>query len=203
MPNEFLPLEFDKKSNDFNPWEMQSLTQGQIKISERERIEQEKERIIQEAIDKGYQEGLQMGLAEINAKKEELAQWLALVKKPVQLIDDAITQELIQTVIWLCEHCIGISLTTNPEKLQALILTLKEELPSIKENKTILMHPEDVAWIKKEIEDSLIPGLHEALVEDSCLKRGDFYIKSEKTQLDGCLHTRLSTLFGKYIDDGL
>lgn len=204
MVIEFKPIQLDKKSGDFNAWEINDLiSEGPVKISEKERLETEKNRLIQEAIEKGYQEGLALAKEQADAKLAELAQWIQLAQNPIQLIDAQLTQELIQTVIWLCEQCIGITLSVNPEKLQALLDEIKTELPSVKGTKSLLMHPQDVAWIKSNIDDTVIPGLQEALVADSSLKRGDFYIKAENSQLDGCLKTRLTTLFGKYIDDSL
>lgn len=201
MTSDFEPLEFEQKPTGFSAWEMSKLVnEGQIKVSEKDKLESEKARLVEEAIEKGYQEGLRRANEEIMASQAALSHWINLLQKPVTLIDDKLTQELIQTVIWLCEHCIGVTIKSNPEQLQAIVDTIKDELPSITGNKTLLMHPEDLTWLKSKIDTN---GLSAVLVEDPALSRGDFYIKGEHTELDGCLKTRLTTLFGKYIDDPL
>jgi flagellar assembly protein FliH len=58
----------------------------------------------------------------------------------------------------------------------------------------------DTLGIKIEIDEKEIPGLHEALVADPSLSRGDFYLKGEHNELDGRIQTRFTTLFAKYID---
>ncbi len=154
----------------------------------------------QEAIASGRAEGLQQASAELIQQKEELTKWMALLQKPVQLLDDRLTQENIQTVIWLCQHCIGVELSVHPDKLRTLIDKIKEELPSLQGNNLFAMHPSDVAWIKEKVHEKEIPGLHEILYADPALGQGDFYLKSDQSELDGRLHTRLITLFAKYIN---
>lgn len=204
MSNAFEPLNMAIPSNEFSAWDMESLNKDKlIKISAEELFAQECEQLKKEAREQGYAEGLLMAKEAMDLKKEELNNWINLLLNPVQLIDSQLTQELIQTVISLSEHAIGVTLSLNPEQLQGILNEIKTELPSIKGKKTLCMHPEDLQWIQSEISEDEISGLHDALVEDLTLSRGDFYIKGENSQLDGCLQTRLTTLFGKYINGNL
>lgn len=158
------------------------------------------EELRQTAKKQGYEEGYATGAHDIQELKKELSYWINQVKNPVQMIDDHITQEMIQTIIWICQYCMGVELSVHPDKLRELIDRIKEELPSLQSNKVFAMHPDDVEWVKKHIHEKEIPGLHEILYADTSLNRGDFYLKSPHSELDGRLHTRLITLFAKYID---
>ena len=201
MSNEFEPYKNEGKNSEFSVWEYEGAKgEEPPAINPEEEFLLECKRLRQEAMEKGYAEGIQQAQTDIDAMKAELVKWIDVVKKPVQLLDDQLIQEVVQTMIWLSQHCIGIELSANPEKLHDLFKEIKGELPSLRGNKVFAMHPLDVDWIRAEIDEKEIPGLHEALVADPSLSRGDFYLKGEHNELDGRIQTRFTTLFAKYID---
>jgi flagellar assembly protein FliH len=203
MPNDFEPFQNKKEVNNaFRVWEYESVKNNEetVEINEEEALHAELERLKQEAIEKGYAQGMQQAQAEITEKKKELARWFDLLQNPIKLVDEQVTQEIIQTLIWLSQHCIGVELSIHPDKLRNLLQVVKAELPSLHAHKELVMNPQDVEWVKTEIDDKEIPGVHEILVADPTLNRGDFYLRGKHSELDGCIHTRLSTLFAKYIN---
>jgi flagellar assembly protein FliH len=201
MSKEFEPYN-KKEDTGFSVWEYNQKKKEPepVVVNEEEDFLKEREKLRQEAIQQGYEEGLKKAQAEIDAKKQDLIEWAKLLCDPVRLVDDKLTQELIQTVIWLSTYCIGVEISVNPEKLRELFKHIKDELPSLQGDKMFAMHPDDIAWIKKEIGVSEVPGLQDILVADPSLSRGDFYLKSEHSELDGRVETRLITLFSKYIN---
>lgn len=202
MSNEFEPY-LKKKGNNqgFSVWEYESIIdkEAQVEINEEERFLAERERLKNEAIEKGYAEGMQRAQAEITEKRQQFVRWFDILKNPVKLLDEQVTQEIIQTIIWLSQHCIGVELSVHPDKLKNLFDSIKSELPSLKAYKVLAMHPEDVNWVQSEFNEKGIDGLQEILVADPSLSRGDFYLKGEYSELDGRIYTRLTTLFAKHI----
>lgn len=200
MNKEFKPS-YKKEDTGFSLWEYKkTAASSQVVTNPEEEFAKECAQLREEARKQGYEEGLAQAMDDVNAKKEELIQWGKLLKNPVHLIDDKLTQEIIQTIIWLSAHCIGIELSVHPENLRELLTHIKDELPALQPDKVFAMHPDDIEWIKTEIGLSEIPGLQDILVADSSLSRGDFYLKSEHSELDGRIQTRLITLFSKYIN---
>lgn len=203
MPNKFEP--YNKKqgtNNEFSAWEYQPTknnVEEPVVIDEKEAFLAECELLRQEAIKKGYEQGLQQAQVELNEKKKEFARWFDLIQNPVKLLDEHVTQEILQTILWLSQHCIAVELSVNPDKLRDLLNEIKTELPTLNNHRMLAMHPLDVAWIQTEIGENEIPGLHEILIADPALNRGDFYLKGEHSELDGRIHTRFATLFAKYI----
>ncbi|MFT4058724.1 MAG: flagellar assembly protein FliH [Legionella sp.] len=205
MPNKFEP--YNKKQNnenEFNTWEYQSVKKESkeekaVEVDEQEAFRIECDLLRQEAVEKGYKQGFQQAQAELDEKKKELAYWFELIKNPVKLLDEHITQEIIQTIVWLCQHCIAVELSVQPEKLRDLLNKVKAELPTLNNHRQLAMHPLDVAWIQAEVDENEIPGLHEILMADPELNRGDFYLKGEYSELDGRIHNRFASLFAKYI----
>lgn len=200
MSNEFQPYSCEKNAHDFDVWDFHVTKEIIPVVNPEDELLKEYERLKAEASSLGYSEGLQQAQAEINNLKAELGRWVHLIQNPVQLIDKQLTQELMQVIIWLSQECIGVELSLHPEKIGALIEHIKDELPALKNNKQLAMHPDDISWIKQEMKPSEFPELHELLLSDPTLHRGDFYLKGEHNDLDGRLQTRLNTLFGKYIN---
>ncbi|AMP89598.1 flagellar assembly protein FliH [Legionella pneumophila] len=200
MSNEFEPYNKQVKNIEFTTWEYQPSKGTEQSQPDEEELINELEAVRKEAFQKGYADGLQQAQEEINTIKAELSKWLDLIQKPVQILDEQLTQEIIQTIIWLSQHCIGIELSINPDKLNDLLNKIKGELPSLSGKKSISMHPDDVQWIKEAFSDSNIPGLHELLLPDPALNRGDFYLQGEHSELDGRIQTRFTTLFNEYIN---
>ncbi|MCW8410403.1 flagellar assembly protein FliH [Legionella sp. PATHC035] len=204
MSDEFEPFLKKKGSNQgFSAWEYESIlnNEAKVEVNEEERFLAECERLKNEAIEKGYAEGMQRAQAEIDEKRKQFVRWFDILKNPVKLIDEQVTQEIIQTVIWLSQYCIGVELSEHPDQLKNLLHNIKSELPSVKAYKVLAMHPEDVKWVQNEFGEKDIDGLHEILVADPGLSRGDFYLKGDYSELDGRIHTRLTTLFAKYITE--
>lgn len=201
MSNEFEPYLTDDKKSEFSIWQYQVAQDPVVpEISPEDELARECELLRQEAREQGYAEGLQKAQAEINTLKAELTGWIEFFQHPVRLFDEQLVQEVMQTVIWLCQYCIGVELSVNPDKLSDLLNEIKGELPSLKGNKILGMNPEDAQWIKTQISEKEMPGIEQALYADPELNRGDFYLKGEHSELDGRLNTRLLTLCAKYIN---
>lgn len=200
MTKEFEPY-YKKEETGFSAWEYKkAAAEPVVEVNPEEELAKECELLREEARKKGYEEGLAQAKEEVDAKKLKLIEWAKLLKNPVHLIDDKLTQEIMQTITWISAHCIGIELSVHPDKLRELFDHIKDELPALKANKVFAMHPDDVEWVKAEMGITEIPGLQDILIADPSLSRGDFYLKSEHSELDGRVQTRLITLFSKYIN---
>lgn len=74
---------------------------------------------------------------------------------------------------------------------------IKEFLPSVSGEHTIMMHPEDIKTLHQLLDKSEHDSLSAILAEDEKLKRGDFYFKSEQIELDGQLKTRIRQILSE------
>lgn len=201
MTTEFEPFIIGNKKNEFSVQQYDVIDgpKEAIVLTEQQEFLAECERLKEEAVHQGYTEGMARAQAEIDEQKMLLSKWIKLIQKPVQLLDDQLVQEVIQTMIWICTHCIGVELSIHPEKLHGLLNEIKDELPALKGNTHISMHPEDIDLAKSELSSILMINLDDSLVPDPNLNRGDFYLKGDNSELDGRIHTRFETLFAKYL----
>jgi|GEM_PF-3186974 len=195
----FEPSYKEVDRNDFNIWDMkipEPVPEPTVDL--KAEIEAECEQLRKEAREKGYQEGFQQAQAEIVLKKQELDEWIMYIQEPVRFIDKAVSDEIIQTILWICEACIGVELTINPEKLLTIVAEIKKELPTIRGARRLVMNPEDAEWLKDHWEAQKYAKLLSMISTDEELVRGDFYLSGEHSALDGRLKLRLQKLFASY-----
>lgn len=205
MTSNFQPLYDDVKPETFDIWDVKGAEPEPAppEIDVQAELAKECERLRELAKEEGYQEGLQLAALDMKKKQTELSQWIEFLQKPVILVDKLVSQEILQTILWLCECCIGIELSVHPEQLAALIETIKKELPALQGVKQLSMNPLDVEHIKNSLADADKKLLTKLLVADPELNRGDFYLKSDYNELDARLKTRLQTICQSYLYENI
>ncbi|KTD16466.1 FliH/SctL family protein [Legionella jordanis] len=200
MTNDFQPLYEPEDKETFDVWELKTSEPVVVEdIDPNEELQKECERLREEAKKLGFEEGMQQAASELHKMRQDLLAWLEILQKPVLLLDEHLSYELVQTIAWICEHCIGIELSIHPEKLLTLLEEIKKELPSLQENKQLLMNPQDVEWLLNELDEKQSSELNNILIADDNLRRGDFYLKSAYSELDGRIKTRLEEILKKYL----
>ncbi|ARG97934.1 FliH/SctL family protein [Legionella micdadei] len=199
---DFQPLYEEKDKESFSIWDIKSpepeITES---IDSEEELAKECEFIREEAKKAGYQEGLQQAASHVQKKQQELAHWLDLLQHPAKLLDNELNQEIVQTILWICEVCIGVELSIHPEKLLTLIDVIKPELPLLQGKKQLLLNPEDADYLMNELKPSGDSELIQFIIPDPSLARGDFYLKSDFSDLDGRVKTRLKNLLKSYLQN--
>ncbi|MDI9817658.1 MULTISPECIES: FliH/SctL family protein [unclassified Legionella] len=196
MDDSFQPWYEEKDQQAFNLWEFKVPETESIieEVDPQEEFARECDRLREEAEKAGYQEGMKQAAEELQLKRQELANWLNLIRQPVALLDKNLSHELVQTIAWVCQACIGIELSIHPDKLSLFIEEIKKELPSLQGDKQLVMNPSDIEWLNNELEEQQLTELRSLFVTDETLERGDFYLRSEHNELDGRLKTRLQKI---------
>ncbi|KTC73085.1 polar flagellar assembly protein FliH [Legionella birminghamensis] len=199
MEKEFEPFHENTKQNEFHPWDLTSPVPEPVLAppDSQELFQAECQRLREEAKLAGYQEGLAKAASEVELLKSNLSEWIDFFRNPIRLLDKKVSDEIVQTIFWICEACIGLELSCDPQKLLLLVEDIKKELPSIKGSKQLAMNPLDVEWLKNHLDKQKVGAITDILFEDAGLMRGDFYLKGEHTELDGRLKARFTQLFSE------
>lgn len=200
MANQFEPYITNKAPLVFNQWESSEQTCREPFIDPQEILRLECEQLKEAARTAGYQAGLQQAEHEILQIKNEFSTALQGLLQPSQLLDEALIQELIKTTLWLCQSCIGVELSHHPHKLQVLFNIIKDELPTLKGNKILTLHPLDLEWARTQVAEGVLEEIQNMLAADETLARGEFCLRSDQSVLDGRIFTRLSSLFADYVN---
>ncbi|RAP38613.1 hypothetical protein B1207_01670 [Legionella quinlivanii] len=199
MEKEFEPFHENASQNEFCPWDLKAPVSESppSPVDTQAIFEAECQRLREEARLAGYKEGMANAVSEIESLKSRLLEWIDFFQNPIRLLDKEVCDEIVQTIFWICESCIGLELSCNPEKVLCLVEEIKKELPSVKGNKQLTMHPLDVEWLKNHLDKQKVAVITDILQEDANLMRGDFYLKGAYTELDGRLKARFAQLFSE------
>lgn len=146
---------------------------------------QERDRVLGEARDQGYQEGL--------AKATE---WIVKAKDAHQRTMESGKNELKLLSIKIAEKIIGKALEVDPELIVDIVTQAIRTLRQQK-NVTLRCNEEDFEVLKKherEFIEHLGQGGALTLVPDSKIQRGGCLVESEIGVVDARLDTQLKTL---------
>lgn len=200
MDTDFQPLYKEKNKDDFSIWELQpQVAEPEPEIDHQAELEAECNRLREEARQAGYQEGLELADKEIKARQAELAKWLLLIQNPIRILDKQVSDEIMQTILWICKACIGFELSISPEKILAIIDDIKKELPAIVGKKQLAMNPLDKQWLEQQLDKKHDANILAILAEDNSLHRGDFFLHSEHCELNGRIQDRLQKILATYL----
>lgn len=200
MDNPFEPSFKPQSDPVFHEWESrtESVPQEPV-IDEQEILRQTCEKLKEEAKVQGYAEGLKAAEAKLKKCQKEFSHALNALLQPQQSLNETVIKELVLAIIWICKTCIDIELTIHPEKLTSLFTVIKEELPSLKGNKKLALHPQDLEWVRTQTHEDIYGEIQNMLVADPGMTRGGFYLESDQSILDGQIISRLTNLFSEHV----
>ena len=109
MEEEFQPFYEKKPEDDFTAWEIEDPIEDVLPVIAPEILAQEEQqRVLEQAREQGFAEGMRQAEGEIEKLRVELLQWLEVIKKPILILDKAISEEMIQTLFFLFQTLIKI-----------------------------------------------------------------------------------------------
>jgi len=202
MSKEFQPATDKLKKTEFKNWEIhhqQVETAKQQQLSDTALKEAELQEMREKAYEEGYNQGMEAAQQEVAALKDNLRYWIKIFCHPSEQIEQSIKTEIVDTIFWICKHCIQVELSCHPEALQNIIDEALKALPSLGDSKKLFVNEQDLEWIEAQ----LLPKDKEIILsvayQDPSLERGEFYISDEQSELDGRLSTRLDKILRKHL----
>lgn len=204
MTGEFEPL-FNRAADDkvFEPWSVENPKPDPHEEDlDAINFALECERLRSEAHAQGYDAGYAEAKHEIDALRAELQGIISQFKDPMQRLDEQIRDDIVHTIFFLCEALIGVELSMQPEKVQAVFARLEQVLPILKEPAILWMHPADIEAIKAHVPEDIWSSL--VLFEaDENLARGSYILKHAKASVDGRIDARLRDAFLEFKPEDL
>jgi flagellar assembly protein FliH len=197
--NEFLPFEHVIKNEEFHLWEHDKPLSQQQKQNQQQ--QQEIHDIQNKAAQQGFQEGLEQAKHEAKIYHQQLEDILTILSNPAKLIDKQVEEQIVQTIIWLCKECIGIELSINPNKIGVIISELAPYLAKITAPKTLYLNPQDLGLFKEIVEKENLSNNIDNILEDERLSRGEYRLKTESSELDGRVQTRVAMLVEQHLTE--
>jgi len=164
-------------------------------------------RALQESEARGYQAGLaraqaemQAGHAALDARLKQLDSILNLLAKPLQEMDAAIEKELLQLALTVGKQLARRELRTDPAQVIAIVRESLAQLPAAAREIRVHLHPEDAATVRERL---AAPASERAwtLVEDPTLTRGGCLVRTDTSQIDVRLESRISAVIANALGE--
>ncbi len=155
---------------------------------------------LRESEERGYQAGLAKAQAEsrvlldgLAARAKQLESILQLLGHPLAQLDTAIEKELLHLALAVGKQLARRELRVDPAQVIGIIRESLSQLPAAARDVRIHLHPEDAATVRERLAE---PASERAwkIVEDPTLTRGGCMVRTETSQIDMRLESRVSAL---------
>ena len=156
---------------------------------------------------RGYEAGMakaqadmQAKLAEVDARIKRLDSVLKFIAQPLQELDEEVEKSLLQLAMAVGKQLARRELRIDPTQVIAIIRESLQELPASARNPRVHLHPEDAAIVRERLSE---PASERAwtLVEDPTMGRGGCVIRTENSQVDARLESRISAVIANVLGD--
>ena len=169
-----------------------------------ERLEQIQEEARKEGLEQGRREGLEQGLRKGRAMLEErvavLDSLVQAMAEPMEKLDEIVEEDLVKLVFGIARQLVRREIRTQPDEIIAVIRLALDALPTSVKKVKLYLHPAD-AQLAKELM-SLNDQEHAWIViEDPSLTRGGCRVKSETSQIDATVETRLNAVIAEVLGE--
>lgn len=163
-------------------------------------------RAVQEGA-RGYEAGLaraqaesQPRLNEINARVQRLDSILQLLAQPLQALDDEVEKQLVQLAFAVGKQLARRELSASPAQVVAILRECLEQLPVAARDVRVHLHPEDAAIVRERLAEPAA-GRAWSLVEDPTLARGGCLVRSDTSQIDARLESRVHAVLASALGE--
>ena len=156
---------------------------------------------------RGYEAGMAKAQAEMQGKLAELGErikrfdgLLQFLARPLQELDEEVEKSLLQLALAVGKQLARRELRVDPTQVIAIIRESLQELPTSARQPRVHLHPEDAAIVRERLSE---PSSERAwtLVEDPTMSRGGCVIRTENSQIDARLESRISAVIANALGD--
>lgn len=199
----------DSEQSVYERWELPDVSDDSLKnqpqLPTAEEIEQIETAAYNEGLNSGYEAGLKKGLEEgqieINQRCKQLDRILKFLQRPLDDLDEKVTEQLFQLAMTVTGQLIRRELHTDPGQIIAVVREAMSALPIAERKINIHLHPEDASLVRDALslshDDESQPW---KVNEDPLLSRGGCRLQAGQSFIDASVETRLNrviaTLFG-------
>ena len=154
----------------------------------------------QEVEARGYEAGLakaqletQSRLTELQARVQQLDSILQFLSRPLHELDAQVEGELTQLALAVGKQLARRELKIDPAQVIAIIRESLGQLPAAARDVRVQLHPEDAATIREKLAAPVNERAW-SIVEDPTLSRGGCIVRSDVSQIDARLESRVHAI---------
>ena len=164
-----------------------------------EQLEEIQRQAREEGFSHGREEGRREGLKEMRERAQTFSDLICALSDPFAELDHEVEEQLIALAVALARQLVRREVRTDPGYILLAVREAMVALPAAAREIRIHVHPEDAELIREAL--SLAEQERPwQLVDDPVLTRGDCRVRSDSSQIDARLESRLnaaiSAVFG-------
>lgn len=159
------------------------LTAGQLDALAREAKEEARQR--------GFQEGLAAGKAEVAARIQRLEGLAAAFAHPLQGLEQDVENEVVELAIRLATHLVRREIELDPALLHAAVADCLAALATSVRDVTIYFNPDDAKLVREHLQGA---EQRFKIGTDPELARGDLRVTSASALVDGSIAARCAAV---------
>jgi flagellar assembly protein FliH len=156
---------------------------------------------------RGYEAGMAKAHAEMQGKLAELDvrikrcdALLQFMARPLQELDEEVEKSLLQLALAVGKQLARRELRIDPTQVIAIIRESLQELPTAAREPRVHLHPEDAAIVRERLTEPVSERAW-TVVEDPTMSRGGCVIRTENSQIDARLESRISAVIANALGD--
>jgi|SRR6185437_10168733 len=156
---------------------------------------------------RGYETGMakaqaemQSRIAELDTRIKRLDGLLQFIARPLQELDGEVEKMLLQLALTVGKQLARRELRVDPTQVIAIIRESLAQLPAAARDIRVHLHPDDAAIVRERL---TAPSNERAwtVVEDPAMSRGGCVIRTEHSQIDARLDSRVNTVIANALGD--
>jgi flagellar assembly protein FliH len=163
---------------------------------------------LQESEARGYEAGLAKAQAEaqvtldtLAARVAQLDSILQLLGAPLQQLDAQVEKELLHLTLAVGKQLARRELRVDPTQVIGIIRESLSQLPAAARDIRVHLHPEDAATVRERLAEPAQDRRAWTIVEDPTLSRGGCMIRTESSQIDARLDSRISAVIANALGE--
>jgi flagellar assembly protein FliH len=163
---------------------------------------------LQESEARGYQAGLEKAQAEaqvtldaLAARVAQLDSILQLLGAPLQQLDADVEKELLNLTLAVGKQLARRELRVDPTQVIGIIRESLSQLPAAARDIRVHLHPEDAATVRERLAEPSQERRAWTIVEDPTLNRGGCMIRTENSQIDARLDSRINAVIANALGE--
>jgi flagellar assembly protein FliH len=160
------------------------LTAGQLDVLERQ--------VKEEARQRGFEEGLAAGKAEVAARIARLEALATAFTHPFQTLEQAVEDEIVRLAIGLACHLVRREVEHDPAVLHTAVADCLAVLAATVRDVTLYFNPEDAALMRSQAPAGAEQRFK--IASDPELGRGDLRLASSSSLVDGTIAARCAEI---------
>jgi flagellar assembly protein FliH len=154
----------------------------------------------QAELKRGYEAGVSAGRAELQSQNDALGARITRLdailnrlSQPLVALDEEVEQQLVLLALAVGKQLARRELKADPGQITALIREAVGRLPAAARDVRVHLHPEDATAIAERLAPA---GSERAwtVVEDPTLTRGGCLVRSENSQIDARVESRVNAI---------